>query len=438
VGPDLCARLLPEPYILLLSDTNDQAHKYLESIKLELESNALLARDYPAACGRGPVWREDRIRLRNGVVIEALGTGAKIRGRKNRSDRPTLVIGDDLQNNEHITSPVQRERTWEWLSREVLEVGTPATNYLTLGTALHRECIVMRLLKTPGWRSQVFRSIISWPDRMDLWARWETLLRDWDRPEEEREESAAAFHQEHQTEMEKGEQVLWPEREPLLELMRKRASIGPAAFASEKQSDPVAPGTQEWPDAWLDRAGFRFHDWPERFAATAMGLDPSKGRSSKSGDYSAFVWGGVTEDGHLWLDADLDRRPSPKIVEDGLAIFRRFPVMAIAGEANQFQELLLVEFERVARERRITLPLYAITNTAHKDVRIRTLGPYLSRGEIHVKASPGGDLLVQQMREFPGGEHDDAPDAAEMMLRMLLWLLGERNGPGQPQVLRAQ
>jgi hypothetical protein len=55
-----------------------------------------------------------------------------------------------------------------------------------------------------------------------------------------------------------------------------------------------------------------------------------------------------------------------------------------------------------------------------------------------VKASPGGDLLVQQMREFPGGEHDDAPDAAEMMLRMLLWLLGERNGPGQPQVLRAQ
>src|SRR5438128_670541 len=109
-----------EPFIQLYADTFGQASAYLEAIKLQLETNAELARAYPGACGAGPVWRQDKVRLRNGVLIEAHGTGAKIRGRKNRYQRPTLVVCDDLQNVETITSRLQREHDWEWLTRELL------------------------------------------------------------------------------------------------------------------------------------------------------------------------------------------------------------------------------------------------------------------------------------------------------------------------------
>jgi hypothetical protein len=54
--------------------------------------------------GLGNPWGQDRIRLANGVVIEALGTGGKIRGRRNRAQRPTLIVVDDPENDEHITS----------------------------------------------------------------------------------------------------------------------------------------------------------------------------------------------------------------------------------------------------------------------------------------------------------------------------------------------
>jgi hypothetical protein len=35
------------------------------------------------------------------------------------------------------------------------------------------------------------------------------------------------------------------------------------------------------------------------------------------------------------------------------------------------------------------------------------------------------------------GDHDDGPDSLEFAVRMILHLLGERNGPGQPTALRA-
>ena len=120
-----------EPYILLLSDTQSQARLLLEAIKRELEDNPVLAATYPAAVGQGSPWGQDRIRLANGVAIEALGTGAKIRGRRNRADRPSLIVVDDPENDGHVTSTVQRERSWSWFNRAV-------ANEPVLAEAAHR------------------------------------------------------------------------------------------------------------------------------------------------------------------------------------------------------------------------------------------------------------------------------------------------------------
>lgn len=147
------------------------------------------------------MWREDRLRLRNGVVLESLGTGSKLRGRKNRGDRPSLIIVDDPQNTGHIISALQRERSWEWLVKDVSNAGSPTTNIVVLGTALHPDAIVMKLQKTPGWRSRVFRSIIQWPKRMDLWAEWESILHNYELTDEERDRQALEFYKHHEEQM---------------------------------------------------------------------------------------------------------------------------------------------------------------------------------------------------------------------------------------------
>jgi hypothetical protein len=54
-------------------------------------------------------------------------------------------------------------------------------------------------------------------------------------------------------------------------------------------------------------------------------------------------------------------------------------------------------------------------NTTQKELRLQwKLGPKLANKLLRFRDTPGCRLLVQQLREFPLGRHDDGPDALEM------------------------
>lgn len=412
-----------ERYVMLLADTVSQGQLYLEQLKHEIEANPLIERDYPEAAGAGPVWRVDRIKLRNGVVIEAHGTGSKIRGRKNRSERPTLIILDDLQNKDTIVSALQRSRDWLWLTSEVMKLGSPETNFLSIGTALHREAIAVRLADTPRWKSHTFKSVVAWPDRLDMWEAWEQMLHE--RPKEDGERKAAEYLEANHAEMHTGAEVLWEEREPLTSLMMQRAEMGHTAFESEMQSNPVNPALCEWPETYFT-SGIWYDEEqvPKRIICSVLSCDPSKGREAKHGDYCAYVHVRVDEQLGIWVDAWLDRWPMAQIVTVGLDLYRRLQPSAIAFESNQFQELIAVEFKRQCQAIALAPRVLCLNNHESKVVRIRRLEPYFVQRRIRFKAgSPGCALLVQQCQDFPIGDHDDGPDCAEGALRAAEHLL---------------
>lgn len=189
-----------ERFVVIASDTADQAKSFLRQIKGAVEDRADLRTLYRVE--PSSPWKDHHLRLSNGCEVLALGTGGKIRGRKSTDNRrPTLIVVDDPQNREHIVSPLQRDRSWVWLTQDVLEAGEPDTNVVVLGTALHRECIVCRLQHTAGWQTRVWQSITRWPARMDLWGQWEALLNDFTRSDEEREAQALAYYHAHEREM---------------------------------------------------------------------------------------------------------------------------------------------------------------------------------------------------------------------------------------------
>jgi predicted phage terminase large subunit-like protein len=129
---------------------------------------------------------------------------------------------------------------------------------------------------------------------------------------------------------------------------------------------------------------------------------------------------GIDSNGVVYVEADLARRPTPQMVADGVALCSRFRPTAFGVEANQFQELLCGEFAaEFTRQGLHHIVPAAIHNQASKLVRIRRLGPYLSQRRFRLLArSPSTKLLVDQLRDFPAGAHDDGPDALEMALRL--------------------
>ncbi len=414
-----------EPYIWIVSDTKHQAAAHLENVKTELLDNPRLADDYSRAAGRGPVWRNSSIVLNNGVTIEAFGTGQRIRGRRRGAHRPTLIVCDDLQNDGHICSALQRDRSRTWFHGTLMKAGTSRTNTVNLATALHREALAMELDETPGWTSRVFRAISRWPVHMSLWQEWEALYTDVGNPRYKR--AAWDFYQQHAAAMNAGARLLWPEEEDLYRLMCMRAESGHTAFEREKQNSPVNPELCEWPESYFDETIW-FDVWPEHLKVKTLALDPSKGSDARRGDYSALVMLGVDRQGRLYVEADLARRPTPQIVADGVERYRSFRPDLFGIEANQFQELLAGQFELEFRRQGVLSgrPV-ALENRVNKLVRIRRLGPYLAGKRLRFKGdSPSTRMLVDQLKEFPAGDHDDGPDALEMAIRLAAGLLQGR------------
>jgi predicted phage terminase large subunit-like protein len=406
-----------EPYIWIVSDTIPQVHLHLDNVKTELTDNELLTRDYPAAAGRGSIWRADHAELPNGIVIEALSTGQRIRGRRLRHHRPTLIICDDLQNDSHISSAPQREVSRRWFHGSLLQAGNKKTNLLNLATALHREALALELHEAPGWTSERFAAIQTWPTNTDRWSEWEAIYTKADNPKAKYE--ARAFYNHHQAEMDEGAVVLWPAEEDLYMLMQLRVESGRTAFEREKQGSPVNPEICEWPEDYFAESIW-FDEWPADITVRTVALDPSKGRDAGRGDYSAYVQLGIDRKGVLYIEADMARRPTPQLVADGVAICDRFRPNIFGVESNQFQELLCGEFvSEFARQGISHTNPAAIHNTTNKQVRIRRLGPYLSQRRIRFRAnSPSTRILVDQLRDFPNAAHDDGPDALEMALRL--------------------
>ena len=338
-----------------------------------------------------------------------------------------VVGGDDLQNDGHIQSALQRERSLSWFDGTLMKAGTARTNIVNLATALHHDALALVLLRRPGWKSRVFRAIRRWPRDMNLWQQWETLYANPADPAAA--ETARAFFDAHQAAMLAGARVLWPEEEDLYTLMKMRAEHGRTAFEREKQNSPINPDACEWPEVYFAEPLW-FDQWPAGLMAKTLALDPSKGADARRGDYSALVMLGVDRHGVLYVEADLRRRPTPEIVADGVELYRRFRPDVFGIEANQFQDLLAGEFDNAFRRQGLLgARPWPIENHTNKLVRIRRLGPFLAGRRVRFKHdSPGTRLLVEQLRQFPVADHDDGPDALEMAVRLAGDLLAARAG----------
>jgi len=412
-----CAVEGVEPYVWIVSATKDQAQTHLENIKAELTANARLARSYSRGAAPGAAWRSTAIELASGAVVESYGMLQQLRGRRRRESRPSLIVCDDVENDVHVASPQQRAACRAWFHGALLKAGDQRTNVINLATALHRDALAMQLHNAPGWRSALFRAVERWPDEVELWRQWEELYSNRDDADAAR--TALEFFESHREAMSAGAELLWPEHENLYALMRMRLESGRTAFEREKQNSPIDPERCEWPDEYF-ADHIWFADWPPALELRTLALDPSKGADARHGDYSAFVLLGIDANDLLYVEADLARRPTPEMVACGVALCARFNPHAFGVEANQYQELLAGEFvAEFSRQRLMQAAPYAIHNRSNKQTRIRRLGPYLAQRQLRFcSQSASTRLLVDQLRDFPLGDHDDGPDALEMALRL--------------------
>jgi predicted phage terminase large subunit-like protein len=140
---------------------------------------------------------------------------------------------------------------------------------------------------------------------------------------------------------------------------------------------------------------------------------------------SAIVFMGIGRDKLLYVDAVLDHNVLDQLARQTIVFCEEKRPEMVGVEAEQFQELLVHEFRRQCDKLPVKWPVYSMNcRGVAKIPRIRRLTQYVINRELRFKAdSPGCRLLVDQLMDFPLGEHDDGPDALEMCTRLPLELM---------------
>lgn len=399
-----CVCLAKKHFIVIMMDAWEQVAPMIEAIKAELEFNPRLILDFPEAAGKGSLWREGVIVTKNSVKIQGFGSGKRLRGVRHGAFRPDLCILDDIENDENVRSPAQRDKLYSWVVKAVLKLGPTddSMDVVYIGTILHYDSVLNRILKNKLWETRKFRAIMRWPDRMDLWEEWETVLLNDGLTE------ADAFYHNHAAEMEAGAVVSWPAQRPLKKLMLLRARDGHESFDSELQNDPINN----------ENASFtNFIFWTDVCPAwTFFGAcDPSLGKTNKHNDPSAILIGGLDRStGKMDIVEALIRRRVPDlIIADMIALQQQYNCVMWFIEAVQFQEFLRTELMNRAAAAGIYLPASPIIPHADKVLRIESLQPPVSSGLIRFRQEQS--VLLEQMRHFPKADHDDGPDCLHML-----------------------
>lgn len=411
-------------YVIILSDSSDQAEGFLTDIKTEFEENPIIKEDFGNMVGK--VWKAGVILLSNGVKIDAIGSGKKIRGRRHKQWRPDLIICDDLENDENVNTLDQRKKLRNWFYKAVSKAGDTYTDIVYIGTLLHFDALLANVAKNPQYMTVKYQGVISFSKNEKLWDAWAAIYNDL--ANDLRQEDALSFFESNREEMLEGTEVLWEAKLSYYDLMVIKVCEGDSSFNSEIQNDPIDPETCAFQEEWFDYYdddGKTVPDFSDPRFIFIGSNDPSLGKNKKSDTSSLFALAKDIKTGFIYVViADIEKRKPDKIIDDAIETSKRLkrdfkkPYHKFGVETVQFQYYFAEIMRQKSAEEGEYLPIVEINSTQNKDSRIQSMQPFVKNG--YVKFSKKHKTLLKQMLEYPMGKNDDGPDGLEMGVKLAL------------------
>jgi predicted phage terminase large subunit-like protein len=113
------------------------------------------------------------------------------------------------------------------------------------------------------------------------------------------------------------------------------------------------------------------------------------------------------------FEAEIAKRLPDLIIERSIQLQKQYNCVAWAVETVQFQEFMYTELLKRSAQRNVSFPAIPVKPTTDKDLRIQSLSPQVNNGFIRLHNSQG--VLIEQLTHYPEADHDDGPDALEML-----------------------
>lgn len=363
--------------IVVLKESETRAIDTIRAIKFEFENNEMLQAAY--GVGPGAMWGDKKIVLSNGVMVQGYGRGQSLRGVKHLNARPGLIFCDDLETEETVLTPAQRDKTMSWFLKTVVGALDPKGRIRVAGTPLDPDAFLPRLAKDAGWKVLTF-------------------------PIEARDPRDGS------------RRPSWPERfslEWIDETKEKYLRQGRHdAFMQEFMCRAVDPSTRVFlPEYFVTRP--REPSWHAVYAV----YDPARTVKATSATTGKVVFSWIGAKLVVW-EADAKKWLPNELVEDVFDVDSRYRPTIIAVEETGLSEWIMQPLRQEQVRRAALLPLRALNAPRGKLDFIRGLQPFFRAGQVEFASdSDGMQILRSQLLSFPTGDID-APNALAYALTL--------------------
>jgi predicted phage terminase large subunit-like protein len=323
----------------------------------------------------------------NGVRLRGKGYDTPIRGLKSRHTRPTRIILDDVESDEHIENPDQRLKYLQNYTRGIIpatenEVGT----IKMFGTILHDDSLLQTLINSH--EGMIYRA-------------WDNQRR-----------------------------LLWASNWTVEKLEQKRRDMSiegrsDAAFYQEYFNEPVSEE-----DQIFKREMFRyFNDLqldnvllkkPHKFYIV---VDPAISKK-ETADFTAIMCVLVNTKNEMYIAEMIRERLSPvETIKELFGMYERWLPEKVGIETVAYQKSLVYFIEEEKKRSHSTVSsmrIQEIKADTDKERKIKGLQPRYAIGSVyHRENDENTRVLEGELLRFPRGSTDDLIDALASVIQMV-------------------
>jgi phage terminase large subunit-like protein len=375
-----------DEFIVLVEKTFTEASEVLEAIREEFKTNDEILRVYGDLTKVNSAGK-DQDNLRDaigdffigGVRLRAKGFDSPIRGLKSKHSRPTRIVLDDCESDEHIDNVEQRKKYLDYYVKGIVPAVDNETGVIKMfGTILHDDSLLNTLIKSHNGK----------------------IYRAWD--EEKR--------------------LLWASNWTVDKLERKRDEMriggkGDASFYQEYFNQPLDEEAQ-----LFKREMFQYFNnlyvqdtLLKKNNRIYTLVDPAISKKTTA-DFTAIVTLLVDDLNRLYILQITRERMNPlETIKAIFAHYERWRPLYVGIEAVSYQQALkffVEEYKRNENSAVRTMQVVEIKNTVDKISRIKFLqSKYGILNVFHNSDDKNTPILEEELLRFPVGVHDDIIDA---------------------------
>ena len=385
-------------YVLIVSDTVTQAVQFLGDIKKELLDNDDLRSLFSISSFPKDTEDDLIVEMEDGYTfrIQAKGSEQKLRGLKWANLRPDLVIGDDMENDEIVMNKDRRMKFKRWFYGALIPCISSSGKIRIVGTILHLDSLLENLMPSSQLGQHRGHKMLIQEDLKEYSLNklpWKSVK--------------------YRAHTDNFKTLLWPEMKSAEDFRLQKEDYvrqGLAdVYSQEMLNIPLDIG-----DTFFKKSDFvamKPEDQKRKliyYAACDLAVS-----QAQRADYSAFVVGGMDEDGRLYCKHVIkERMDALEIVDTILMIQKIYKPVLFGLEQGTIQKAIGPYLNEEMLKRGEFINTVLLKPSGDKLTRARSIQARMRSGACKFdKDTDWYQNFEDELLRFPRDKHDDQVDA---------------------------